>query len=92
VQIQLSEKYYLTSSPQAYELSEMTKKGLRAFKYFSSLESCFKEYLNMKIKNSKTVEFSELVLLHIEAIKEIKKCVRMMQNGRISTNRTIKPR
>ena len=86
VQIQLSEKYYLTSSPQAYELSEMTKKGLRAFKYFSSLESCFKEYLNMKIRNYNTVEFSELVLLHVEAIKEIKKCVKVMQNDGSSTN------
>ena len=85
MQIQLSENIFLTGHPSCFHFAEKIKiKGefeIRPFKFFTSLESCFKEYLNMKIRNSKTVEFSELVLLHIEAIKEIKKCVRQMQDN-----------
>ena len=82
LQIQLSENIWLTNNSHCFELSHKRKGQIKAFKWYTSLESCFKEYLNMRIRNSNTAEFAELVLLHIEAIKEIKKCVKVLQNGR----------
>ena len=86
MQIQLSEKIYLQSNSRCFELAEKNSAGvIIPFSYFTSLESLFKEYLKMKIRNSKTVEFSELVLLHVEAIREIKKVVKQMEEHNVRT-------
>ena len=89
MQIQLSENIYLQSNSRCFELAEKVKRNdkeeIRPFKYFTSLESLFKEYLSMKIRNSQTAEFAELVLLHVEAIKEIKKVVKQLEVQNVRT-------
>ena len=80
MQIPLTEDIWLTSSKKSYEISQRNKVGhIVPIAFFNSLESCFKFFLNLKIKNSKAVEFEELILLHVEAIKEIKKAIKQLE-------------
>ena len=80
MQIQLSDKYYFQANSHCFQLANKDSEGkIKPFKYFTSLESLFKEYLSMKIRNAQNAEFAELVLLYVEAIKEIKKVVKQLE-------------
>tara|TARA_Y100000034_G_C6631781_1_gene275843 strand:- start:144 stop:422 length:279 start_codon:yes stop_codon:yes gene_type:complete len=80
MQIQLSQDMYLTSSQRTYELSRKDKHGnIVAFCWFTDLENCFKHYIDYKIRNSKTLQFADLIDLLVQSVKEIKKTVKIME-------------
>ena len=82
IQIQLSDNIFLTSSPKCYKLTRKQADGaLIDFLFSTNLEFIFKEFLHYKIKTSQAAEFSELVLLVVEAVKEIKKCVNILKES-----------
>ena len=85
MKIQISDTVFLTSSSRCFQLSRLnTHNQLKAFAFFTDLEPLFIEFLNHKIRNAKAVEFSELVLLTVEAVKEVKKCVKTLRGVKIA--------
>ena len=80
MKIQISKTIYLTGSTHSYSLSKMVSNHLKEFRWFgNNLEGCFKHFLHYKIRSSQAVEFSELVLVVVEAIREIKKCCKELK-------------
>ena len=86
MQIQLSENTWLTSSKRSYEISQRNKRDfIVPIAFFSDLSECFKFYLDLNLKNSQAVEFSELIILHVESIREIKKCCKKLEEQNVRT-------
>ena len=75
-----SKEIYLKSDSRNYSLATKEKDGkIYSFSWFTSLEYCFRSFTDLKIRTSIAIDFAMLIDINIEAIKEIKKCVKEMQ-------------